>query len=79
MPNRRAVAREDTGQPLDVVPDQYTLLEHGRMLEAALDDLKMGEMPRGIYLDRDGARLRALYKSPCWPGWCYSTTQSVLA
>lgn len=65
VPDRRAVVRKDTGEPLSVVSDQYTLVEHGRLLdvaEDAIEALGLGPVPRGIYLDRDGARMRAVYK-----------------
>lgn len=65
VPNRRAVVRTDTGQPLSVVSDQYTLVEHRRLLdvaEDAIEALGLGSVPRGVYLDRDGARMRAVYK-----------------
>lgn len=67
VPDRRAIVREDTGQPLAVVSDQYTLIPHGRLtraVEAAIAELELGDVPRGIYVDRDGARMRALYKFP---------------
>lgn len=65
VPDRRAVVREDTGEPLSVVSGQYTLIEHGRLLdvaEDAIEALGLGPVPRGVYLDRNGARMRAIYK-----------------
>lgn len=67
VPNRMAVVREDTGEALGVVSDRYTLVPHQRILDAVeetLDQLDVGVVPRGIYVDRRGARLRALFKFP---------------
>lgn len=67
IPHRRAIVREDTGEALAVVSDRYTLVPHTRMLdlvEEAIRPLDVGPVPRGIYVDRHGARLRALYKFP---------------
>jgi len=67
VPDRRAVVRQDTGQPLAVVSDRYTLVPHSRILdvvEDVVDRLDVGTVPRGIHLDRKGARMRALFKFP---------------
>jgi len=67
IPARRAVVREDTGEAIAVVSDRYTLVPHTRILdlvEEAIQPLDVGHVPRGIYVDRQGARLRALYKFP---------------
>lgn len=67
VPGRAAVVREDTGEALAVVSDRYTLVPHQRILgavEEAIKGLGLGEAPHGIYLDRRGARLRALFKFP---------------
>ena len=67
IPHRLAVVREDTGQPLAVVSDRYTLVPHQTILDAvdaSLTTLDVGPVPRGIYVDRGGARLRAVYKFP---------------
>lgn len=67
VPGRLAVVREDTGEALAVVSDRYTLVRHQEILNAleqAIQGLDLGEAPRGIYLDRQGARLRALFKFP---------------
>jgi len=67
IPKRQAVVREDTGQVLAVVSDRYTLVPHQRILELvedAIAPLDVGAVPRGIYVDRQGARLRALFKFP---------------
>jgi hypothetical protein len=64
---RFAVVREDTGQPIAVVSDRYTLLPHQRILDAveeAIKPLGIDPVPRGIYVDRNGARMRALFKFP---------------
>ena len=67
VPDRRAIVREDTGQAIAVVSDRYTLVPHTRILdimERAIEPLDVGPVPRGIYVDRRGVRLRALYKFP---------------
>jgi hypothetical protein len=67
IPKRRAVVREDTGQVLAVVSDRYALVPHQRILELveeAISPLDVGAVPRGIYVDRQGARMRAVYKFP---------------
>lgn len=67
IPRRRAVVREDTGQVLAVVSDRYALVPHQRILELveeAITPLDLGPVPRGIYVDKQGARMRALYKFP---------------
>jgi hypothetical protein len=67
IPKRRAVVREDTGQVLAVVSDRYALVPHQRILdlvEEAIAPLDVGPVPRGIYVDRQGARMRALFKFP---------------
>jgi hypothetical protein len=65
--SRRAVVREDTGQAIAVVSDRYTLVPHSRILEVverAIAPLDVGPVPRGIYVDRQGARMRAIFKFP---------------
>lgn len=67
IPHRLAVVREDTGTPLAVVSDRYTLVQHQTILDAvdaALQPLDVGPVPRGVYVDHGGARLRAVYKFP---------------
>ena len=67
IPTRRAIVREDTGQALAVVSNRYVLVPHTRILdvvEQAIQPLDLGPVPRGIYVDRGGARMRALYKFP---------------
>jgi hypothetical protein len=67
IPNRRAVVRSDTNQPVAIVSDRYTLIPHQRILdlvEKAISSLDVGPVPRGIYVDRQGARMRALFKFP---------------
>lgn len=67
MPQRRAVVREDTGEALAVVSDRYTLVPHQRILDLAdqaTARLDCGPVPRGVYVDRNGARMRALFKFP---------------
>ena len=67
LPNRLAVVRNDTGEALAVVSDRYQLVPHQRILDTvgqALAPLELGPVPRGIYVDRRGARMRALFKFP---------------
>lgn len=67
VPHRLAVVREDTGRTLSVVSDRYTLIPHQRILdvvEEAIRPLDVGPVPRGVYVDRQGARMRALFKFP---------------
>ena len=74
IPARRAIVREDTGQAIAVVSDRYALLPHARIIEVveqAIGPLDVGPVPRGIYVDSHGARMRALWKFP-------SLTQPVL-
>ncbi len=64
---RRAIVREDTGQAIAVVSDRYTLVPHTRILdiiEQAIQPLDVGPVPRGIYVDHQGARMRAIFKFP---------------
>ncbi len=65
--SRRAIVREDTGEAIAVVSDRYTLVPHQRILdtvEQAIGPLDLGLVPRGIFVDHKGARMRALYKFP---------------
>ena len=67
VPKRLAVVRDDTGDTLGVVSDRYALVPHQRILDviqAAIAPLEVGPVPRGIYVDRGGARMRAVYKFP---------------
>lgn len=67
IPTRRAIVRQDTGEAIAVVSERYTLVPHVRILdvvEEAINPLDLGPVPRGIYVDRKGARMRALYKFP---------------
>lgn len=67
IPRRRAVARLDTGAVLAVVSDRYRLVPHQRILEIVSDaiaPLDLGPVPRGIHVDRGGARMRAILKFP---------------
>jgi hypothetical protein len=57
----------DTGQAIAVVSNRYTLVPHSRILEVvdrAIEPLDVGPVPRGIYVDGGGARMRAIYKFP---------------
>ena len=67
VPDRLAVVREDTGQSLGLVSKRYVLVPHQRILDSVGDataKLDVGSIPRGIYLDRNGARMRAVFKFP---------------
>lgn len=67
VPQRVAVVREDTGRAVAVVSNRYTLVPHQRILdsvEEAIKPLDVGPVPRGIYVDRQGARMRAIFKFP---------------
>lgn len=67
IPNRRAVVRTDTGDAIAVVSDRYALVPHTQILdviEQAIRPLDVGSVPRGVYVDRLGAQMRALYKFP---------------
>jgi len=49
------------------ISKRYAFVSHQRILdlvEGALAPLDVGPAPRGIYVDRAGARMRALYKFP---------------
>lgn len=67
IPKRLAVVREDTDTPIAVVSDRYKLVPHQEILDIvgqAIEPLDLGPVPRGIYVDRGGARMRALFKFP---------------
>jgi len=67
VPHRLAVARLDHGKVLSVVSDRYALVPHQRILEIveeALRPLDVGPVSRGVYVDRGGARMRAILKFP---------------
>ena len=67
IPRRRAVVRTDTSEALAVVSDRYQLVPHQRILEVvdqALVPIDFGPAPRGVYVDRNGARMRAIFKFP---------------
>jgi len=67
IPARRAIVREDTGQAIAVVSDRYALVPHATIIgavEQAIQPLDVGPVPRGIYVDRHGARMRAIFKFP---------------
>ena len=67
IPTRRAIVREDTGEAIAVVSNRYTLVPHTRILdlvEQAIGPLEVGPVPRGIYVDSRGARMRGIFKFP---------------
>lgn len=67
VPGRFAVVRDDIGKFVAIVSDRYALVPHQTILETVektIESLKVGPVPRGIYVDRHGARMRALFKFP---------------
>jgi hypothetical protein len=67
VPGRFAVVRDDISRSIAIVSDRYSLVPHQRILdtvEKAIEPLNLGPVPRGIYVDRQGARMRALFKFP---------------
>ncbi len=65
--HRQAVVRTDLHRALGVVSDRYELISHDAVLstvQQAIATLDVGPVPRGVYVDRGGARMRALYKFP---------------
>ena len=67
IPERWAVVRKDTGQTLAVVSTRYALVPHQKILNAvekAINPLKVGPVRCGVYVDRQGARMRAIFKFP---------------
>jgi hypothetical protein len=67
IPARRAIVREDTGEAIAVVSDRYKVVPHSRILdlvEQAIGPLDLSPVPRGIYVDHCGARMRAVFKFP---------------
>jgi hypothetical protein len=67
VPGRFAVVREDTSKPIAIVSNRYSLVPHQSILDtvqSAIEPLDVGPVPRGIYVDRQGARMRALFKFP---------------
>ena len=78
VPKRLAVVREDTGEALAVVSNRYSLIPHQRLLDLvseATKHLDVGPVPRGIYVDSKGARMRALFKFPALAQAIHSTGQ----
>ena len=64
---RFAVVRDDDSRAIAIVSNRYSLVPHQRILdtvEQAIEPLDVGPAPRGIYVDRQGARMRALFKFP---------------
>jgi hypothetical protein len=67
VPRRLAVVRNDTNAPLGIVSDRYSLVPHQQILDLvdqATAQLDVGTVPRGVFVDRGGARMRALFKFP---------------
>lgn len=67
VPGRKVITRADTGLALSVVSDRYALVPHMEVLETierAFAGLAVGPVPRGIYMERGGAKMRAIYKFP---------------
>jgi hypothetical protein len=66
---QQAVIRTDTDRAIAVIPDRCPLHLHQPVMESVLsaaERLKLGPMPRGVYLDRDGARMRAVIAFPAF-------------
>jgi hypothetical protein len=69
VPGKYVVVRDDTTKPIAIVSSRYSLVPHQRILDAIQETigfLDVGLVPRGIYVDRQGARMRALFKFPDW-------------
>ena len=67
VPNRHAIVRKDDGRAIAIVSDRYSVVTHNRILEAvnsAIAPLDVGPVPKGIYVDAHGAKMRAIYKFP---------------
>jgi hypothetical protein len=67
VPDRFAVVRNDNDMALSIVSDRYTVVEHQDILDAvqlAIFNLGMARVPSGVFVDKGGARMRALYKFP---------------
>ncbi len=67
VPKRYAVVRMDTEEPISVVSNRYALVPHQEILgnvRQALRPLDVGPTPYGLFIDRNGARMRALFKFP---------------
>jgi len=64
---RLGVVHGHTGECLAVVSNRYTLVPHQQLLalvHRAAADLDVGPVPRGVYVDRRGARMQAIFKFP---------------
>jgi Domain of unknown function (DUF932) len=65
--SRTVITRADTGKALSVVSDRYSIVNHRDLLttiESAIEGLDVGPVPRGIYLENDGRKMRAIFKFP---------------
>src|SRR5215472_2495023 len=65
--SRTVITRADSGKALSVVSDRYSVVNHRDLLttiESAIDGLDVGPVPRGIYLENDGRKMRAIFKFP---------------
>ena len=63
IPDRVAVVREDTGEALGGRINTIHSVPHQRILDIvgqATSSLDVGVVPRGLYVDRRGARMRDL-------------------
>ena len=64
IPNKVAVIREDTSQPIGVVSSQYGLLKHQEVIECFRKALKKTKHEEKIMMTKNGAHLIATYKLP---------------
>jgi hypothetical protein len=67
VPERLAIVRTDTDRALAVVPGRCNFVTHQALLSAfhaAVHRLDAGPIQRAIYVDRAGARMRALTTLP---------------
>lgn len=61
IPNKLAVIREDTQQPIGLVSNQYSLVKHSDAIDCFRDALKGNEYEEKIELTKNGAQLFGLY------------------
>lgn len=61
IPDKMAVIREDTNEPLGIVSKHYGLLEHKAVVDSFRDILKEHKVEEKIELQKNGARLFATY------------------
>ncbi len=64
IPNKIAVIREDTNEPLGIVSKHYGLLEHKEVVNSFRNILKGQKVEEKIELQKNGARLFVTYTFP---------------